>query len=123
MASTSSGSLSHKLRKDFHSCWLHFKSNRWSQTIFEQTSSKRFFFYNVRVVNMTTKESAALVIQEVSIFWQKARIPTRRTDHCIDKLVKFYNEWKHLQKNLSRTAGKEKEKEIFLWKLWMISLT
>ena len=35
-----------------------------------------FFFYNVRIVKLTTKESALLVIQEVSIFGQKARIPT-----------------------------------------------
>ena len=29
------------------------------------------FFYNVRVVNITSKESAALVIQEVSVFFGK----------------------------------------------------
>lgn len=59
------------------------------------------------------KESAALVIREVSIFWQKARIPTRRKDHCVDKLLKLYDEWKGLQKNLTRTARKEKEKRSF----------
>ena len=54
------------------------------------------------------KESALLVIQEVSIFGQKAQIPSRRCDHCVDKLLKC------LQKNLCRTTGKEKEKrELF----------
>ena len=67
----------------------------------------------MRFVNFTTKESAVVVIQEVSTFWQKARIPSKRTDHCIDKLLKVYNKWKDLQKNLSRTSGKEKEKRDF----------
>lgn len=59
-----------------------------------------------------------MVIQEVSIFWQKARIPTKRNDHCIEKLLKLYDEWKGFQKNLTRTAGKEKERrDIFVEKM------
>lgn len=54
------------------------------------------------------------MIQEVSTFWQKARIPSRSTDHCFDRLLKFYVEWKGLQKKLARTADKVKEKKYFL---------
>lgn len=119
MASTSSGSSLHKLRKDFYVSIVGYISN---QIVGAKLPSNQqvlsVFFYNVRVVNLTTKESAALVIQEVSIFWQKARIPTKRTDHCIDKLLKLYDEWKGLQKNLTRTAGKEKEKrDLFVEKM------
>lgn len=34
-------------------------------------------FYNMRYVNLNTKQSAKLTIDAVSIFWQQARIPTR----------------------------------------------
>ena len=55
------------------------------------------------------------MIQEVSIFWQKARIPTKRFGHCVEKLLKLYDEWKGLQKNSTRGAGKDKEKrDIFV---------
>ena len=58
------------------------------------------------------------MIQEVSIFWQKARIPTKRSDHCVEKLLKLYDEWKGLQKNLTRGAGKDKEKrDIFVYNM------
>ena len=113
MASTAaspSSSSAHKLRKDFHVTLVGSIPN---QMVGAKLPSNRqvlsVFFYNVRVVNLTTKESAALVIQEISIFWQNARIPTRRTDHCVDKVLKLYDEWKGLQKNLTRTACKEKE--------------
>ena len=65
----------------------------------------------MRFVNFTTKESAVVVIQEVSIFWRKARIPSKRTDHSIDKLLKLYDKGKGLQKNLTRTSGKKKKKK------------
>ena len=56
-----------------------------------------------------------MAIREVSIFWEKARVPTRRTDHCVDTLLKLYDEWKCLRKNLTRTTGKEKERrDIFV---------
>ena len=116
MASSSSGSSSQKLRKDFYVCLVGYISN---QIVGAKLPSNRqvlrVFFYNVRVVKLTTKESAILVIQEVSIFWQKARIPTKRSDHCFEKLLKLYDEWKGLQKNLTRGAGKDKEKrDIFV---------
>ncbi len=116
MASSSSGSSSQKLRKDFHVCLVGYISN---QIVGAKLPSNRqvlrVFFYNVRVVKLTTKESEILVIQEVSIFWQKARIPTKRSDHCVEKLLKVYDEWKGLQKNLTRGAGKDKEKrDIFV---------
>ena len=88
MASSSSVSSSQKLRKDFHACLVGYISN---QIVGAKLPSNwqvlRIFFYNVRVVKLTTKESAILVIQEVSIFWQKAQIPTKRPDHCVERLL------------------------------------
>lgn len=55
---------------------------------------ENWVFY-VRVVNLTTNESAALVIQEVS------RIIFRRTDHSIDEILKLYKDWKLLHENIN----------------------
>lgn len=52
-----------------------------------------------------------MTIQEVTVFWQKAGIPTRRSDHCIEKLLKVYDQWKGLQKHLNRTGGKNIQKK------------
>ena len=116
MTSSSSGSSSQKLRKDFHACLAGYISNQVvGAKLPSNRQALRVFFYNVRVVKLTTKESAILVIQEVSIFWQKARLPTKRSDHCVEKLLKLYDEWKGLQKNLTSGAGKDKEKrDIFV---------
>lgn len=65
------------------------------------------FFYNHRTVNLTIRESAALTIREVSVFWSKARIPVRKEQHCIMKLEALHNEWKSLRKN------KNKSQEVF----------
>lgn len=58
----------------------------------------KVFFYNMRFVNLSAKESAALTIDAVLIFWQQARIPTRRKDKCSDKIHKMYEDWKVLNK-------------------------
>lgn len=112
MESVPSGSSRHKLRKDSHiplvgtvSCQIvgsKLPSNR--QVL-------RVLFYNVRVVNLTMKESADLVIQEVAIFWQKARIPMRQSFHCVKKLLTLYEDWKKIQKNVNRRAVSIKEEQ------------
>lgn len=56
------------------------------------------FFYNMRFVNLTAKESAKLTINAVIIFWQQARIPIKNTDKCIEKLLQLYEDWQFLQK-------------------------
>ncbi|KAL4107469.1 hypothetical protein QTP88_017811 [Uroleucon formosanum] len=61
------------------------------------------FFYNMRTVNLVTRESAALAVRECCIFWEKARIPIRAVQHCIDKLINLYNEWRSLQKNSKKS--------------------
>ncbi|XP_055307228.1 uncharacterized protein LOC129571460 [Sitodiplosis mosellana] len=49
-------------------------------------------------VKLSAKESANLTIDAVLIFWQQARIPTRRKDKCTDKIVKIYDDWKAFNK-------------------------
>ena len=46
-------------------------------------------FYNMRLVNLNLHDSSRLVIDECSIFWKKARIPTHDNSDCIKKTEKI----------------------------------
>lgn len=78
----------------------------------------KVLFFNWRVVNMSLRESAKLVIEELLIFWDKARIPTREKQHCIAKLEKLHTEWTNLKKSCGRNTDNQKNKE----KTWVESL-
>lgn len=62
----------------------------------------RCLFYNMRHVKLNIREAARLTIQEVVIFWEKAKIPTRQLYNCVIKLEKLYEEWRKLQRNANR---------------------
>lgn len=68
------------------------------------------FFYNYCTVKLSVKKSAELTVQEVVIFWEKARIKMKREDHCAEKLLKWHKEWSNLKKNANRTTKTEEEK-------------
>lgn len=75
-------------------------------------------FHNVREVKLTVDDSAKLVIEEVQIFWDKARIPVKRQDHSVEKLIKLYHELRSLQKKCtSRTEGFVRKENAFIEKL------
>lgn len=80
-------------------------------------------FFNLRVVKLTLRESARLVLQEVMIFWEKARIPTQEMRNCIPKLETMYQEWRQLQKHVGRLSKTEKKKKKILYRISMIFLT
>lgn len=65
----------------------------------------RVFFYNTRAVKLNSRESARLVVREVNIFWQKARIPTQKECHCIDKVLALQKHWYSLGKSKSRQSN------------------
>lgn len=75
-------------------------------------------FFNMRKVNLNLRDSAKLVIREVIIFWEKARIPVREEYHLLKKVESIYNEWRNLQKHSTRKSAKDrKNEEIFVNKL------
>lgn len=75
-------------------------------------------FFNTRTVKLSVRESANLVIDEVLIFWKKARIPPRQTPNCVSKLIKLYEEWDKLHKNCKRqTSTQSNNEQHFLNKL------
>lgn len=68
-------------------------------------------FFNIRVVKLSVRDSARLVIREVMIFWEKARIPTRIEKNCIEKVMDLYEEWRVLQKHAGRKTISHKQRE------------
>ena len=60
-------------------------------------------------MNLLLRPSANLVIKEVEVFWEKARIPAKKLQRSIENLESLYTEWKNLQKSCKRrTEFKEK---------------
>ncbi|GBM17299.1 hypothetical protein AVEN_237286-1 [Araneus ventricosus] len=68
-------------------------------------------FYNLHEVKLSIRESANLVVRECLIFWEKQRIPTRATPHCVEKIMKMYNYWRNLQKSACRRSEKQEDNE------------
>lgn len=69
------------------------------------------FFFNMREVKLTVSESANLVIRECTIFWEKARIPTKSLPNSVKKLINLYQAWRELQKNSTKTQEVYKRRE------------
>lgn len=69
------------------------------------------FFYNLRLANLSVKESAMLVAQEVAVFYSKARIPIPKMYNCSMKVERLYNEWRDVQKSSSRRNPTQIQRE------------
>lgn len=66
----------------------------------------------------TLRSAAKEVIDQVLPFWEKARIPTRASQHCIKKLEKLYQEWTKMKKHKDRETQPHKDQEAaFVGKL------
>ena len=76
----------------------------------------RSLFYNKRQVKLETRDAARLTIQEVILFWEKAKIPTKIFKNCIVKLEKLHEEWRKLQKNATRSVIQAQRKKVEAFK-------
>lgn len=78
----------------------------------------RVLFYNLHKVKLNLRSSANLVVKEVEIMWNKARIPIKGTDKSIIKVESLYSEWKKLLKSSKRQSTlQEKREKEFIGKL------
>lgn len=72
------------------------------------------FLYN-KSIGFDVITSSRLVIDEVIIFWQKARIPTSASWYSAQKIVDLHEKWKTLQKSAHRKSSElqqSREKEF-----------
>lgn len=67
-------------------------------------------FFNMRTVKLSFKESAKLVIREVDIFWEKARIPTKLERNALRNLETLYEDWRSMQKISSKGTDHSRSK-------------
>lgn len=85
-----------------------------SQIIGNKLPSKQqvlsVLFHNLRHVKLNLKEASRLVVQEVCIFYEKARIPSSDVNNCVKKLLKLYQEWRNLQKDSKKKTENHKSK-------------
>lgn len=61
-------------------------------------------FYCTRQLNFSIEQSAQIVIDEVLVFWSKARINTSSASYCRKKLLNLHQKWRDLQKNKGNTS-------------------
>lgn len=69
----------------------------------------RVLFFNIREVKLSVRESAKLVVNEVKIFWEKARLPTQQECRCVEKVVALHQKWAILQKKAGKPSNFERE--------------
>ena len=69
----------------------------------------RRLFHLTRINGKSIKEAGTTVCHEVTLFWEKARIPTKRPDHIIDKIKKLHETYRGLQKHSERQNPKHVE--------------
>ncbi|XP_076279088.1 uncharacterized protein LOC143208527 isoform X1 [Lasioglossum baleicum] len=89
----------------------HFESQIVGAKLPSNGQLLRVLFYNMRKVNLNLRESAALVMKEVEIFWEKARIPIKKTSDSINKVEKLYNKWRTLNKTVNRQNDLQRKRE------------
>lgn len=66
----------------------------------------------MRQLKYNLRESAILVAKEVSLFWEKAKIPVQMLDKCTDKIEKLYNNWRSIQKNAGKGKNEIRESDF-----------
>ncbi|GBO44289.1 hypothetical protein AVEN_247284-1 [Araneus ventricosus] len=69
------------------------------------------FLHHHIELNKTIRESSTTTIEEVTNFWQKARIPVQELRNCQPKLEKLFEQWRLLKKNKNRNTLTQKSKE------------
>lgn len=71
----------------------------------------RVLFFNLREVSLDLRNSAHLVVQEVKVFWDKARIPVQDDARCVKKVEELYKQCRVLQKNFHRRSDTNIQRE------------
>jgi len=70
-----------------------------------------YFLYLHREQSYPIRKAAALTIEKIFIFWQKASIPVKQKQNAIIKLEKFFRKWQTLQKHKTRKSVTQAEQE------------
>lgn len=73
-----------------------------------------YFLFLHRQNKHPTKQAAALTIEKIFAFWNKANIPVRPKQHCVKKLETLFHKWQGLHKHAARkTSFQEMHEKAF----------
>lgn len=72
------------------------------------------FFWNHQSREFTIREASRITINEVFVFWAKAKIPTRAEPRCIDKLEDLVSKLHKLKKTTRKTDTHKRNEEQFM---------
>lgn len=74
----------------------------------------KVLLYNMEYVNQRkpVRDSARLVLDEMKIFWQKARLPIRHESRCLDKITELHKEYMRLKRNKGQLFNVAKEEQF-----------
>lgn len=68
-------------------------------------------FLYVASVCKIKSDAADMVTKDVLLFWNRARIPTKRKDHVIDAIMKLHARYQAVKDKRSRTTAKQQANE------------
>uniref|UniRef100_A0A2S2PCY9 Uncharacterized protein n=1 Tax=Schizaphis graminum TaxID=13262 RepID=A0A2S2PCY9_SCHGA len=69
------------------------------------------FFHLHKYEKKSIQSSATITTREISAFWEKAKIPTQKECHVIEKIKKIHCKWQSIKKSASRRTSKQLEAE------------
>ncbi|GBN78157.1 hypothetical protein AVEN_265941-1 [Araneus ventricosus] len=69
------------------------------------------FLHHRIELNKAIRESSTTTIEEITKFWQQARIPVQELRNCRRKLEKLFEQWRLLKKNKNSSSLTQKSKE------------
>ena len=81
------------------------------QNSLQKDRSCHFFFTSTLAIKKTVRDSATIVVNCVTNFWDKAKIPIIRKDTVVSKVEKLYKHYQSIKRGKSRRSALQKQKE------------
>lgn len=64
----------------------------------------KVLFFHIRIGKLSKRESARFVVKEISIFWEKARIPIRYEARSIEQVIALHKKWAEVRVHVNRRS-------------------
>ena len=71
----------------------------------------RLYLHNLKMSATTKHEAATQTIDELELFWNRARIPMRPRHHAVEQLEGLMSKWEKWKKNKGRRTETQAAKE------------
>ncbi|XP_074105300.1 uncharacterized protein LOC141531392 [Cotesia typhae] len=72
----------------------------------------RVFFYQLKILKYSIKQSAKNSVDQVIELWRKNQIPTSGAPNAVKKFLRYHSQWLKLQKNFDKKNSAQNQKEM-----------